>query len=72
MRIIIKTRVDKHAEMDDDKNVFCRGREARQRKTYLCILEAIESGGNGGRGVWRSWSSQGRIERRRATVLLLA
>ena len=48
------------------------GTNARQRKKYLYILEASESGRNGGRGEWRSWTSRGKRERTRATVLQLA
>ena len=58
VKIPMKTRVGTSTHMDDE--------------IYLCILEASESGRNGGRGVWRRKSSQDRTERTMATVLQLA
>ena len=66
VKIPMKTRVGTSIHMDDDENTFA---QVRQRTIYLCILEASESGRNGGRGVWRRRSSQGKKERTRATVL---
>ena len=72
VKMIMKTRVGTSTQMDNDKNMLCTGTSARQRKIHLYILEASESGRNGGRGEWRSWTSRGRRERTRATVLQLA
>ena len=66
VRMPTKTRVGTSIHMDDDENTFA---QVRQRTIYLCILEASESGRNGGCGVWRRRSSQGKKERTRATVL---